>query len=195
MSNDDRMGLGIVIIGVVFLLGMAGKGHVAWGGSWSGVGTAVGLLILAAIALAVLVRFTSRPSARRIGPVTRKVAARHEAGHAAVAKALGARKVHSWIRKDWTGDYYGYTGVSGWRGGGITPVEDYAWTVSGEYAAGTSAGCGSDRSVAAAIRSEVGWSQSGRVAGTGKSLARRLLSERSGEVIRIADHLERKGRW
>ena len=191
MSNDDRMGLGIVTIGVVFLLGMAGKGHVAWGGSWSGVGTAVGLFVAAGLALAVLTRFTTTRSRSRTRTVhidagTWKDAARHEAGHLAAMKRYGGTRLRARI----------YADGSGWASADLpplTPDEELAIDYAGGYAEGSWHACGADLKQADEVLANVVFLQRGRMASRGRSRARKAVA--GGRTNRFRRRLERTGRW
>lgn len=119
----------------------------------------------------------------------RRSTAEHEAGHVVLAQAVGCRDVSARIMSSTTG----YT--SYWTPDGFSVRDDVAISIAGEYASGSSAGCGSDRASARKALGSVPWSARGRERDKGQSYARRILSSRRAEVQRIADRLERTGRY
>lgn len=117
----------------------------------------------------------------------RPTIARHEAGHAAAARAVGGRVTSAVM-------------YSGERGGLVQaripdgPLPAVTFLMAGEIAAGTSRGTAGDR---AAIRKELrglSGSDAARVRRTATRDARRIVRRAAGRIDSDARTLERKGR-
>lgn len=152
-------------------------------------GTTLLLLLLGGIAFWA---FTgqSRASTGHSHGGSRQTKARHEAGHVAAARGLGARVTDARID--------GAAGVK-WTGSRGKTSEQIAADVitfmaAGRIAAGTGRGCSADE---AAIREQLSYLPRGdraRVRAAAERHARQIVSSRSGEVRRVAAKLERDGR-
>lgn len=190
MTGDDRMGVGIVAIAAVFAVGMAVKGHVAWGGSWVGVGVAVGLLVAAVVFLVAATTLTSTKARTRTVHIDAgdwKDAARHEAGHLAAMKKYGGRNLEARIYPDGSG----YATCDLPRE--VAAAHDLAIDYAGGYAEGSFHAAGADLKQAAGVLARVGMFRRGKVERDGRTLARKAVSW--GATDKYARKLERTGRW
>lgn len=117
-----------------------------------------------------------------------RVAAIHEGGHAAVAKAVGGRVEHAWIRPDGSGMCRVRLPET------ATAADWIAVNVAGEVASGTRAGCHGDQ---AAMREELAALPPGERAAAkaaGYATARRVLRGwGDGGAAKVADALMRDG--
>lgn len=126
-----------------------------------------------------------RFSKRNADPGYMKTTARHEAGHAIVARKLGGYVYKVVIRPDGSGTTY----VK--KMGSL--VEEVAVTYAGEYAAGTSRGCSGDHALTRAYLRMAPNSERARVHREGKALARRMVSRHSGAINSMANKLLERG--
>lgn len=121
------------------------------------------------------------------GSGLRRLIAKHEAGHAVAARALGGQVLSATVSP--TGD----AGLVQARFHENDPVKVIAFLKAGQYAVGTSSGAGADD---AAIRAElrtVPREDRSRVRREAERTARRIVSSRSGEIRRDAARLNEKG--
>jgi hypothetical protein len=153
-------------------------------------------LVVAMVAVFLLARKGSLPAAgyRRITIHTHgghglRVAARHEAGHVLMAKAVGARVHSAEIHPDGSGRTRLDIPV------GIEPKKRIAIDVAGEVASGTSAGCGSDHGYRDALLATLPASARGGEKRGGYALARRHVGGLffDGGVSSLADRIQKKG--
>lgn len=112
------------------------------------------------------------------------VVARHEAGHVAVARALGGSRIHAWSNgREGATSVRHHKGVAG----------SVAFSLGGRYAAG-GAGCSADNADVRRVLREVPSKDRARVRREGERIARRAVSARRGQIKRDAATLLRKGR-
>lgn len=102
------------------------------------------LALVAALVAVLLYRATRMAGSRKLAIHTHggheaKVAARHEGGHVALAKAAGGRVLSAHINPDGSGVTYVRLPAS------ATAVDEIAVCVAGEVAARTRSGCGGDQ--------------------------------------------------
>jgi hypothetical protein len=190
--NDQTMQRALFAIPAVGLLMLC----IRFGGGFTGFGALVaGLQVIAVAAvvaagLVVAVRLSGRPAGRggvaHVHGGQREDIARHEAGHAVAARAVGGRVTSARI-------------YSGDRGGLVQaripegPMPAVTFLIAGQIAAGTTAGAGADN---AAIRRELrglSGADARRLRVQATRDARRILARRSGELRRDTDTLIRKG--
>jgi hypothetical protein len=117
----------------------------------------------------------------------RPLSARHEAGHAVVARGLGGRVRSGTLNRDGTGYVDAELPDD-------NPRDVVAFLVAGQVAAGTTRGAGGDERLIRAELRRVPRAQRAGVRRDATRDARRILSSRSGEVRRDAATLMRKGR-
>jgi hypothetical protein len=121
----------------------------------------------------------------------RSTIATHEAAHVVAARAVGgtvtsARMNDHGGRVQWT--------MRDPNSLVVEVTQNVAFLRAGEYAAGDDGGCGGDRvSVRQQLR-RLPSGQRGVVRRAGEQRARQIVSSRSGEIARVADRLNRKGR-
>jgi hypothetical protein len=147
-----------------------------------------GVALVAAVGVALILGGAARM--RTVGGHShagdRPLSARHEAGHAAAARALGGRVHSATLNADGTG----YVGASIRRG--ARPA--VAFLLAGQYAAGTRRGAQHDE---AAIRRELSRVTASERAGVRRAAeqeARRIVSSQSGRIRRDARVLMERGR-
>lgn len=153
-----------------------------------------GLLLCGAVGVALLlagggVKARQMVAGHAHGGTRARIAV-HEAGHVVAARAVGGR-----VLKARMSDHDGYVqwDMSG-RDLEREVQSNLTFLKAGEVAAGTGAGCGSDRD---AYRQELRRLPSearGKVRSRADSEARRIVSSRSGEIRRVAEKLNRDGR-
>lgn len=119
---------------------------------------------------------------------TRRLIAKHEAGHAVAARALGGKVVSAEVYDDGEGGMV-------WARLPSNSAEDaVAFLLAGQIAAGTSRGSSADN---AAIRAElrtVKGSERSQVRRDATRSARRIVSKNSGQIRRDAATLDKHGR-
>jgi hypothetical protein len=153
-----------------------------------------GGLVVAALVVAAVLAFGVKLSgiAGHSHAGGRATVARHEAGHVVGARAAkGGRVLSARV-------YAGGGGKVKWDHTPGSLVEEVTANVAflraGAYAAGTSAGCGSDQ---AAIRAQLRRLPSGersKVQARGEARARQIVSSRRSEIERVAAKLDRDGK-
>lgn len=158
---------------------LAGKADLGWAA-----------VLGAVLALLVAGRSATRSERMATGHVhggRRATIARHEAGHAAAARALGGRVESAVV-------------YPGERGGMVYaripdgPLPAVTFLAAGEMAAGTSAGCGGDQ---AEVRRELRGlpsAERARIVRQGRADARRIVRRQSSRIRRDAAVLDEKGR-
>ena len=115
----------------------------------------------------------------------------HEAGHVVAARAVGgtvtsARMNDHSGRVKWTAPDPNSL---------VTEVtQNVAFLRAGEYAAGDDGGCGGDRSSVKQQLRRLPSGQRSVVRRAGEQRARQIVSSRSGEIARVAERLNRRGR-
>jgi hypothetical protein len=124
-------------------------------------------------------------SKRNASPGYMRETARHEAGHAIVARRLGGYVYKVIIRPDGSGATYIRKMSS--------LVHEVAVSYAGEYAAGTSRGCSGDHALTRAYLRMAPNSERARVHREGRALARRMVSRHSGAINSMAKRLLEKG--
>jgi hypothetical protein len=147
------------------------------------------VLLLAALGVALVLAGGARKLAVRghSHAGDKPKSARHEAGHAAAARALGG-KVHSaTLNRDGTG----YVDAT-------LPRDDardaLVFLMAGRKAAGTSRGAGHDKAAEARILAKVPADQRAKVRRTAERQASRVVSAQSGRIRRDAATLMERGR-
>lgn len=121
------------------------------------------------------------------GSGTRRKIAKHEAGHAVAAEALGGQVVSAEI---YDGD----------RGGLVQahlpgdPKTAVAFLLAGQYAVNSSEGASGDNDAIRKVLLEVPSRERGQVKSQAKREARRIVSSQAGEIRRVAAALDEKGR-
>lgn len=120
----------------------------------------------------------------------RSTIATHEAGHVVGARAVGGRVLSARMTD--------HGGRVEWDMTSRSIVDEVTSNVTflraGEYAAGTRSGCGGDRSSVRQQLRRLPSGQRGVVLRAGEQRARQIVRSRSGEIARVADHLNQKGR-
>lgn len=193
MTTEDRGGAVILAIPALALLVLFVRtgGITAWP-DLAGLARVGGSLVAVAVGAAALAAIGWMSSGwRRLHGHghggDRPTIARHEAGHAAAARAVGGRVTSAVM--------YG-----GERGGLVQaripdgPLPAVTFLMAGEIAAGTSRGTAGDR---VAIRKELrglSGSEAARVRRTATRDAHRIVRRASGRIESDARTLERKGR-
>ena len=197
MTADDRMGCGIVGTVAVFAVGMAAKGHVAWGGDFRGAGIAALLLAAGFAALLVAARVGARRTVR--GAMTAKVHAhegratgrqrligRHEVGHVAGAEATGMG-----VESVKIGDGWGY--VQAKR---FTTVDDaITFLAAGHLAVHTKSGADGDLANIRRLAKLLPPEERARRLSTATRKARTIVASQSGRIRRDGHRLADSGRW
>jgi hypothetical protein len=121
---------------------------------------------------------------------TRARIATHEAGHVVAARAVGGRVTSARM------DDHG--GRVQWDMSSRNLVDEITSNVAflraGELAAGTRSGCGGDRASVKQQLRRLPSGQRGVVLRAGEQKARQIVRSRSGEIARVADVLNQKGR-
>jgi hypothetical protein len=154
-----------------------------------GHGTLIGVLVVVGLLALVAKAGGGRVTSGRFvaghshGGPTRTIA-RHEAGHAAAARALGGRVVSA--TADRHGGYVDATIPN-------SPRAAITFLLAGRRAAGTGAGCSADD---AAIRAElrtVPRAERGQLRRDADRDARRIVNGNRGQIRRDAERLEREG--
>jgi len=153
-----------------------------------------GALILFCLALAWLAVYRGRRTSAVVGHShgsERATVAVHEAAHVVAARAVGgtvtsARMNDHGGRVKWTMPDPNSL---------VTEVtQNVAFLRAGEFAAGDDGGCGGDR---ASVKRQLRRLPSGQravVRRAGEQRARQIVSSRSGDIARVADRLNQKGR-
>lgn len=151
--------------------------------------SAAGVLVLGGAAVAIWALAGRRPAGRLAGGRavmshghgTQRIISRHEAGHAAAARALGGR-----VRS-----------MRMWKDGGevqaTLPTSDPQAAITfwraGRYAAGTGAGCSADDGFVRRELRDVPRADRARVRRDADRDARRIVRQRAGEIRRTAARL------
>lgn len=185
---------GLMLLGPACMALALGRGVTRWSGVDGLITAGWGLL---GIAVGVLVFAWTRPSSRmcgrtvavRTGNSNCRVAARHEAGHYAVAQAVGGRVRGAAIYPDGSG----VTVLRLPRR--ISPAKDVAVDVAGHVASGTSSGCdgfdGSDFDQMRDVLATLPKSQRDAVQAEGYRIAERVCHGLFSSVPGLARRLER----
>ncbi|MHA6623905.1 hypothetical protein ACU61A_00715 [Pseudonocardia sichuanensis] len=121
------------------------------------------------------------------GSRLRRKIAKHEAGHAVAARALGGRVLSAVV----------YDGDRGGLVHARLPGEPQAavtFLLAGQYAVNSSEGAGADNDAIRKVLREVPSKDRAQVKAHAKKHARRIVSSRSGEIRRDARTLDEKGR-
>lgn len=121
------------------------------------------------------------------GSRLRRKIAKHEAGHAVAARALGGRVVSAVV----------YDGGQGGLVQARLPSEPQAavtFLLAGQYAVNSSEGAGADNDLIRKVLREVPSRDRAQVKTDAKKHARRIVSSRRGEIRRDARQLDEKGR-
>jgi hypothetical protein len=120
----------------------------------------------------------------------RATIATHEAGHVVGARAVGGRVLSARMTD--------HGGRVEWDMTSRSLVDEVTSNVAflraGEYAAGTRSGCSGDRSSVKQQLRRLPSGQRGVVLRAGEQRARQIVRSRSGEIARVADQLNQKGR-
>lgn len=150
--------------------------------------SAAGVLVLGGLVVAVWAlagRTSGRPAAGRAmvgyGHGTQRLISRHEAGHAAAARALGGR-----VRR-----------VEVWKDGGLTsvtlprddPQDAITFWRAGRHAAGTGAGCSDDDRLIRRELRRVPSADRSRVRRDADRDARRIVRRSAGPIRKEANRL------
>lgn len=177
---------GVLLVGGVMLGLLALVDHVLTAGAIPG--------WLPVSAAAVLLLYPAGWVVRRGAPGhahggARGQVATHEAGHVVAARALGGRVLSAELHRD---------------GGGLVTWDmparvagaktNVAFLLAGQYAAGTSRGCGGDRAAVRRELRQVPAAERAAVRAAADRRARQIVSSSQGEIRRIAAQLDEKGR-
>ena len=128
----------------------------------------------------------------------RSTVATHEGGHVVVARGVGGRVKSARIYSDGSG-------LVTWTGAGKTDYEQVvnavAFLQGGRYAAGTSEGCGDgwlfksgDALSVEQVLKYLPTDQRAKARAEGERKGARIVSSRGGEIARVADRLDQRGR-
>lgn len=174
--------LGCVVLGVV-LLGKAAA-------TYNGFGTLLAAgIALGAVALLVVLRTAfSSIGGREIGHShagPRRAAARHEAGHVVVTRAVGGHVSSAWIRNDGSGLVRGSLPDN--------PEKEIAALLAGQLAEGSSVGAGWDNAAINSRLKRLPANQRAGVLSRAKGRARSALFWRGGQVTSIENRLYKNG--
>jgi hypothetical protein len=115
----------------------------------------------------------------------RKQVAKHEAGHAVAAKAVGG-----YVKSAWMTDDQGLVHARMPN----DPVKRVAFYAAGRAAVSSGRGCSDDDAAIRGVLGEVPSKHRGQVKREGIRLARQIVSSRRGEIRRYAARLNEKGR-
>jgi hypothetical protein len=190
--NDQTMQrflYAIPAVGVLVLCARFGGGFTGFGALLAGL-RLIGVAALVVAGLVLAARLSGRSAGHggvaHVHGGQREDIARHEAGHAVAARAVGGRVTSARI---YSGDRGGLVQTRLPQG----PLPAVTFLIAGQIAAGTTTGAGADN---AAIRRELRGMSGGdarRVRTQATRDATRILARRSSEVDRNTDTLIRKG--
>lgn len=186
MNADDRVGTAILAVPAIALVGVlvrVGPGLGPIGPAlWAvGAGGAIATALWALARRGSTGRLAGGRAVMGHGHGTQRIISRHEAGHAAAARALGGR-----VRS-----------MRMWSDGGLVqatlPTSDPQAAITflraGRYAAGTGAGCSGDDDLVRRELRDVPRADRARVRRDADRDARRIVRQRAGEIRRDAARL------
>jgi hypothetical protein len=194
VTGEMVMAGGAVVVGMVCLVNAVA--------SFNGFGT-LGVVVLLGAGVAVLAVVGGASSGRFSGgryvsvqghahgsgssSALRRKIARHEAGHAVAARAVGGSVISATL----------YAGESGGLVQARLPGDPKAALIflhAGQAAVSSSEGAGADNDLFRKVAREVPSKDRGRVSAEAKREARRIASSRSGEINSYARKLDERGR-
>jgi Peptidase M50B-like len=121
----------------------------------------------------------------------RSVVARHEAGHVVAARAVGGRVKSAQVYGN-GGGLVRWTGIHGSEREQV--VANIAFLRAGAYAAGTREGCSGDDASVRQMLKYLPPAERSAALREGEAQGRRIVASRQGEIARVADRLDEKGR-
>lgn len=121
----------------------------------------------------------------------RATIATHEAAHVVAARAVGGTVTSARMND--------HGGRVKWEmrdpnSLAVEVTQNVAFLRAGEFSAGDDGGCGGDRASVRQQLRRLPSGQRGVVLRAGEQRARQIVASRSGEIARVADRLNRKGR-
>ena len=148
--------------------------------------------LVAALVVAGLLTTTGRLAiGGHLHAGTRSTTARHEAGHVVAARAVGGRVKSAQVHGN-GGGLVRWTGIHGSEREQV--VANIAFLRAGRYAAGTGEGCGGDDESVRKMLKYLPPAERSAALREGEAQGRRIVASRQGEINKVADRLDERGR-